>query len=422
MVLRFAAQQTCKFTRRNFMRRVSFASIAAIALSALVAFAQQPSSAGPYKVMKTAKVGGLGGFDYIYADVAGRRVYIPRGAAQNATPPTPARVTVFDLDTLAPVGEIADARGNGAVVDPKSGHGFASGKPAPMWDTKTLKVIKTIDYQGQGDGILFDPFNERVWIFSHPTQDATVIDAKDGTVVGTVALDGVPEQAVSDGKGRVYVIIQDKANVAVVDAKALKTLTHYDFADKASRCNGLALDAKNHVLFAACGQAGNPPVVPPTPTMVILSAEDGKIITTVPLAGSSDGAVFNPATMEVFSAHGNGTMTIVMENSPTSFEVEQNLQTMPGAKCLTLDTKTNRILTDAAEYGPPPTPPTSPAGAPTAAAPPTGTPPTGGPPTGTPPAAGAPPAGGTAPQGRGGRGPARGPMLPDSFTILVVGK
>jgi hypothetical protein len=124
--------------------------------------------------------------------------------------------------------------------------------------------------------------------------------------------------------------------------------------------------------------------------MVILNADDGKIITSLPLAGGSDGAVFNPATMEAFSSHGNGTMTIVKENSPTNFVVEQDLQTMVGAKTLTLDPKTNHIFTMAAEYGPAPAPATPPAAAP--------------------------------PQGRGGRGPARGPMLPDSFSILVVGK
>ncbi|HEY3382650.1 MAG TPA: hypothetical protein VGK32_12825 [Vicinamibacterales bacterium] len=369
------------------MRRSCLAVAAAIAVFASVGSARQAPSAGPYKVLETAKVGGLGGFDYIYADVAARRVYIPRGAVQG-TPPTPARVTVFDLDTLAPIGEIPDIRANGAAVDLASGHGFASSKPVAMWDTKTLKVIKTIDMQGSGDGILADPFNQRIWVLSHPTQDATVIDAKDGTVVGTVALDGVPEQAVSDGKGRIYVVIQDKANVAVVDAKTMKVTAHYDFIEKASRCNGLALDVKNHVLFAACGQSGNPPVTPAQPMMVVLNADDGKIITTLPLAGSSDGAVFNPATMEVFSSHGNGTMTIVKENGPTSFEVEQNLQTMVGAKCLTLDTKTNHILTMAAEYGPPPPPP--------------------------PPADAAAPA--------AGRRPVRGPMLPGTFTILVVGK
>jgi hypothetical protein len=126
--------------------------------------------------------------------------------------------------------------------------------------------------------------------------------------------------------------------------------------------------------------------------MVILNADDGKILTSLPLAGGSDGAVFNPATMEAFSSHGNGTLTVVKESSPTTFAVEQNLQTMTGAKTLTLDSKTNHILTMAAEYGPPPPAPA------------------------TPPPAGAPQ------PGRGGRGPARGPMLADSFSILVVGK
>jgi hypothetical protein len=363
---------------------IGFAAMLAILVIAGIA------QEGPYKVLKTAKTGGLGGFDYIYADDAGRRLYIPRGAVQGETP-VAARVSVFNLDTLAPVGEIPNTRANGAAVDAKSGHGFASSKPVAMWDTKTMALIKTIDIDPKAspDGILADAFNHRIYVFSHPTADATVIDAKDGTVLGTVDLGGAPEQAVSDGKGHLYVVIQDKANVAVVDAKTMKVTAHYDFGDKGSRCNGLALDAKNHVLFAACGQSGIPAVTPPKPMMVILNAVDGKIITSLPLAGGSDGAVFNPATMEAFSSHGNGTMTIVKEKSPTSFEVEQDLQTMAGAKTLTLDTKTNRILTMAAEYGPPPP---------------------------------APPAGSAPAPGRGGRGPARGPMLPDSFTILVVGK
>lgn len=359
-------------------------------LCAMIAAAAAPQ--GPYQVIKTAKVGGLGGFDYVFADDVGRRLYIPRGAVEGSTP-SPARVTVFNLDTLAPVGEIPNTRANGAAVDLKSNHGFASSKPVAMWDTKTLALIKTIevDEKCRPDGILDDPFNQRIYVLSHPTMDATVIDAKDGAVLGTIDLGGAPEQAVTDGKGHVYVVIQDKANVAVIDAKAMKVTAHYDFGDKGSRCNGLALDARNHVLFAACGQSGIPAVTPPQPMMVILSAKDGKILTSLPLAGGSDGAVFNPATMEAFSSHGNGTMTIVKENSPTSFVVEQNLQTMAGAKTLTLDSKTNHILTMAAEYGPPPA-------------------------TATPPAGGAPP------PGRGGRGPARGPMKPDSFSIMVVGK
>jgi DNA-binding beta-propeller fold protein YncE len=365
------------------MKRTWLAMAVVTATMAPVGRAQL--DAGPYKVVKTAKVGGLGGFDYIQADADGRRLYIPRGAVQGDHP-MPGRVTIFDLDTLASAGEIPDTRANGAAIDVKSGHAFASSNPVAMWDVKTQKLIKTIevDPKCRPDGIMADPFNQRIYVFSHPTMDATVIDAKDGKMLGTIDLGGAPEQAVSDGNGRVYAVIQDKSNVAVIDAKTMKVTAHYDFTGKGARCNGLALDERNHVLFAACGQSGNPPVTPPQPMMVILDANDGKILTSLPLAGSSDGAVFNPKTMEVFSTHGNGTLTVIKEISPTSFEVEQNLQTMPGAKCLTLDPKTNHILTMAAEYGPAP-------------------------------------ASDAQPQGRGGRG-ARGPMLPDSFTILVIGK
>jgi DNA-binding beta-propeller fold protein YncE len=363
------------------MRSVIFAAGFVILIAAGMA------QTGPYKVIRTAKIGTLGGWDYIYADDAARRLYIPRSAVQGDNG-VPARVTVFDLDTLAPVGEIPNIRGNGAAVDHKSGHGFASSKPVAMWDTKTLKLIKTIDVgeKTAPDGILADPFNQRIYVLSHPTADATVIDARNGTVLGTIDLGGAPEQAATDGKGHVYVVIQDKANVAVIDAKTMKVTGHYDFEDKGSRCNGLALDVKHHVLFAACSQSGTPPTTPPKPMMVILNAENGKIITSLPLAGGSDGAAFNPATMEAFSTHGNGTLTVIKENSPTSFEVEQNLNTMNGARTITLDRKTNHILTMSAEYGPPP----------------------------------AAPAGGQ-PQGRGGRG-GRGPMLPGTFTILMVGK
>ena len=199
-------------------------------------------------------------------------------------------------------------------------------------------------------------------------------------MLGTIDLGGVPEQGVADGKGLLYVVMQDMpGSVTVVDVKEKKAIAHYPLGDK-GRCNGLALDAKNQVLFAACANSGNPPAQPPQPMMVILSAKDGKILANLPLAGGSDGAVFNPATMEAFSTHGNGTLTVVKENSPTSFEVEQNLKTMNGARTCTLDTKTGHILTMSQERGPAPA---------------------------TPP-----------PGGRGGQGPA----IPGSFTIVMVGK
>jgi DNA-binding beta-propeller fold protein YncE len=361
--------------------------LVAVATFAPIGAAQQVA---PYKVLKMARVGGEGGWDYIFADAAGRRLYIPRGATREvaatettpAAPAVPARLTIFNLDTIEPVGEIAGVGGNGTAVDPKSGHGFTSDHPkVSMFDTKTMTLIKSIDVgAARPDGIHFDAFNQRVYVFSHPTKDATVIDAKDGTVLGTIDLGGVPEQGVADGKGMLYVVMQDAVgSVTAVDVKTMKATGHYSFVDKGG-CNGLALDVKNQVLFAACGRSGNPPVQPAQPMMVILSATDGKILASLPLAGGSDGAVFNPATMEAFSTQGNGTMTIVKEKSPTSFEVEQNLQTMNGARTITFDSKTNHILTMSQERGPAPTPP---------------------------------PAG-----GRGGQGPA----IPGSFTIVVVGK
>ena len=178
------------------MRKIRMQKTYVVIALALAAFAVAGSAQqdGPYKVLKTAKVGGEGGWDYIYADSAGRRLYIPR-RGNASTPDVQTRLTVFNLDTLEPVGEIVGIGGNGTAVDPKSGHGFTSSKPVSMFDTKTMKLIKTIDVgPAQPDGIYFDPFNERVYVFSHPTKDATVIDAKDGTVLGTVDLGGVPEE------------------------------------------------------------------------------------------------------------------------------------------------------------------------------------------------------------------------------------
>src|SRR6202163_4736544 len=204
------------------MRRLCLVVVITIALCVAAGLAQSPSS-GPYKVLKTAKVGGAGGFDYVYADVAGRRLYI----ARTGTAP---RMTVFNLDTLAPVGEIPGVSAHGAAVDPKANHGFATSKPIVMFDTKTLATIKTIDVQGGPDGILFDPFNQRVYDFSHNPPNVTVINATDGSVAGTIDLGGAPEQAVTDGKGHLYVDLEDKAGVAVVDAKTMKVTAHYDLA------------------------------------------------------------------------------------------------------------------------------------------------------------------------------------------------
>jgi len=332
-------------------------------LAGIVAVTAGSAQEAPYRILKRARVGGEGGFDYVYADSAGRKLYVPRSGAS-------ARISVFNLDTLAPEGEIPKANAHGAAVSTKSNHGFATSKPVVMWDAKTLATIKTIDVDGGPDGLLYDSFNDRVYILSHRAPNATVINAADGSIAGTIDLGGAPEQAVTDGQGHVYVDIEDKGNIAVVDAKTMTVTAHYDLQGKGGACSGLAMDVKNHILFAACR---NPQ------TMVILDAADGKIITTLPIGQGVDGAVFNPKTMEAFSSQSDGTLTIIKETSPTSFAVEQTLATMRSAKTLTLDAETNHILLIAAEFGPPPAP---------------------------------------APGGRAGRGE----MMPDSFAILMVGK
>jgi DNA-binding beta-propeller fold protein YncE len=349
------------------MRRFCLALAIGIALLAFLGWADEAPTSGPYKVLKTAKVGGDGGFDYVYADDAGRRLYIPRTGSNP-------RIMVYNLDTLEKVGEIPKASARGAAVDPKSHHGFGSSKPVVMWDTKTLETIKTIDVEGNPDGILFDPFNERVWVFSHSQPNATVIEAKDGSIAGTLDLGGAPEQAVTDGKGHIYVDIEDKDNIAAVDARTLKVTAHYELNGKGGGPGGLGFDVQNHILFSSNHKPA---------TMVILDSSDGKILDALPIGNGTDGALFNPKTMEAFSSNGDGTLTVIKENSPASFVVEQNLTTVPRAKTLTLDSKTGHILLIAAEFGPPPANPATP-----------------------------PP---------GGRGP-RAPMVPDSFMILVVGK
>ena len=346
------------------MRTSLLLSAFAISMIPFLSWAQPGASDGPYHLLQRAKVGGDGGFDYVYADNAGRRLYIARRGDK-------ARMTVFDLDTLAPVGEIPNVNGHGAVVDAKTNHGFTTSKPVVMWDTRTLMPLKTIAVEGNPDGIFFDAYNQRVYDLSHAMPHATVIDSKDGSVVGTIDLGGAPEQAVSDGNGHVYIDVEDMHNVAVVDAKTMKVTAHYDLEGQGGTCAGLAMDAKNRILFASCRNPQN---------MVVLNADTGKILATLPIGRGTDGAVFNPATMEAFSSNTDGTLSIVKEVSPTQFVLEQTLQTIPSAKTLTLDTKNNRVILIGADF--PPAPPRP---------------------------------------AQGGQGNPN-PMVPDSFSILVVGK
>jgi DNA-binding beta-propeller fold protein YncE len=348
--------------------------LAALAVLLPYATVTRAQDSGPYKVLRIQMVGGDGGFDYVTADPDGRNLYVARSGPAG-------HIGVFNLDTLAQVGDIPDVSAHGGAVDTATGHGFATSKPVTMFDAKSFGILKKIDVQGNPDGYLNDAYNHHFYILSHSEPNITVLDDKDGSILGTIDIGGAPEQAATDGQGRIYVDIEDKAAIAVIDANTMKMVGRYDVSSRGAGCAGLALDAKNEILFAACREKNN---------MVILSATDGHIITDLPIGVGCDGTTFNPETMEAFSSQGDGTLTVVKEDSPTSFRVEQTVATPARAKTLTLDPKTNQIFLITAEYGPIPV-------APAQAAP-------------LPPGA---------PDWM--RRP-RPPMIPHSFQILVVGK
>ena len=291
-------------------------------LLACNAFAQ---SDAPYKVLDTTQLMGNGGIDYVYADNDGRRVYVPRGT----------NTFVFDLDTHKYIGAITNIGGHGVAIDTRTHHGFSSSAKIGMFDTETMQKIKDIDVQGRPDGILLEPFTDKVYIFSHQAPSITVIDPKDGSVAGTIDVGGSIEQAQSDGHGKLFADVEDEKKIAVVDVKTLKLITKIDLGDTAGGPGGLGLDVKNHILFAMCAEPS---------VCVVVNADSGKVLTTLPIGNGTDGGGFNPNTMEAFSSQRDGTLTIIKENSPTNFVVEQTVTTKAGCKTSSLDTKNNRIV------------------------------------------------------------------------------
>jgi outer membrane protein assembly factor BamB len=315
-------------------------------LSVFLGFAQiapaADTPATPYKILATTQIPAAGGIDYVNADSVNRRLYVACGNA----------VSVFDLDTYKLTGTLANASGHGVAIDPENHTGLVSGSPATFFNTKTLEAIKTIPAPG-ADGYIFDALTHHFIIGSHRAPNLLVVDSKDGSTVGTVEAIGPEganasvEQGATDGEGHLYFTVANAHHIAVVDAKTLKVTGHFDLGEKGNGPAGLAIDVKNHILFAMCrGASGG------TPTCVILSAADGKIITTLPLAGSSDGATFNPRTMEAFSSHGNGTLSVIKEKSPTEFVVAQTVQTKSGGKTCSLDAKTDHVIVITREAAP----------------------------------------------------------------------
>ena len=335
------------------LNQSSAAFAAALLVATVAATPAEPAEvAGEYRVLRRQMVGGgEGGYDYVNLDEKLRRIYIARGGEDK----TPGRVMVFDLDTLKQVGEIPEVRANGVAIDTKNDHGFAGSSPVLMFDSKTLKPIRTIDVTAPPDGMFFDALNERIYVLSHGTPGATVLDSRSGNVLTTIDLGGMPDQMVSDGAGRLYSNLLDKASIVAIDARTMTVAAHYGLDGKGGQCPGIAMDVRNGVIFAACRNPQN---------MVMLAADTGKVLASVPIGWASDGAAFIPQTREAFSANADGTLTVVRELGRTDFSVVQTVATTKNAKTLALDARTRHLILIGADYigTPPGTSRTSPAG------------------------------------------------------------
>ena len=315
-----------------------------------------------YHLVKTYKLGGEGGWDYLTLDNATRRLFISRAT----------HVIVIDADSGKPVGDIPDTPGvHGIALDTELDRGFVSNGregTVTIFDLKTLKVLSKVKAGENPDAILYDPATKRVFTFNGRSHDSTAIDAAKGTVVGTIKLDGKPEFAVSDQKGELFVNLEDKSELLALDPQKLEVKARWPLAPCESP-SGLALDRKNRRLFSGCDNK----------MMAVVNANTGKVITTLPIGEGVDANGFDPETGFAFASCGEGVLTVVKEESPDKFTVVENVPTERGARTMALDPKTHQIFLVTAKFGPPPAP--------------------------------------TAEQPH-----PRPPILPDSFVVLVLGR
>ena len=317
--------------------RKQFSIIVFVALLFILAGAALTAGPSGYHIAKTAKVGGDGGWDYLTVDSKARRVYISRGT----------HVMVVDADAATVVGDIPNTNGvHGIAIAGDMDKGFISdGRDGnvTIFDTKTLKVLGTAPAGKNPDAIIYDPASKRVFAFNGTSKDATAIDAKTGTVAGTIPLGGKPEFAAADEKGHVFVNIEDTSEIVQFDSNKLSVETRWKIAP-GEEPSGLALDRKHRRLFSVCSNK----------LMVVVNADTGKVITTLPIGSGTDAAGFDPETGYAFSSNGEGTLTVVHEDSPDKFSVVENVPTQARARTMALDAKTHQVYLVTAEFGPAP--------------------------------------------------------------------
>jgi YVTN family beta-propeller protein len=314
-------------------------SCSVLLLGAAAAFAAP--DAGGYKVVRRIPVGGEGGWDYLRVDPDAHRIYLSRGD----------HMMVVDEVTGKVIGDLKDTKGiHGMALAFDLGKGFTSNGGAnsiTVFDLKTLAATSVINIAGGNpDSIIYDPMTKRVFTFNGKTNDSTVIDATTGKVVGTVTLGGKPEEPVLDGKGNVYVNIEDKSALTEFDAKTLAIKGSWPLAP----CEGpsaLAIDTKNRRLFSACDKV-----------MVVTNADTGKVVASPPIGGDPDGNAYDPATGLLFAACREGLVSVIHQDSPDKYSVLGNITTQFGTRTMAIDLKTHHVFTVTADFkaAPAPTP------------------------------------------------------------------
>jgi DNA-binding beta-propeller fold protein YncE len=308
----------------------------ALSVSNLALDAQVKGS--EYRVANKCHIGGDGGWDYLAVDESTGRIFVSHGMVVNV-------VNEKDGKLL---GTIPDTKGvHGIALAPDLNKAFISNgrdSSVTIVDLGTLAFLARVNVTGQNpDAILYDPFTRRVFTFNGRTANATALDAISNKVIGTISLDGKPEFSVTDGKGKIYVNIEDKSEISCINPATLKVENTWSIAP-GEEPSGLALDNENHRLFSVCGNK----------MMVVVDALSGKVITTLPTGNGTDGAAFDPVLKRAYSSNGEGTMTVVQEVNPNEFRVLENVTTQPGARTITVDKKSHHLFLSTAEFGPAP--------------------------------------------------------------------
>lgn len=306
-----------------------------LAVACVVAFSVKAYAPAQYQLKDKFVLGGDGGWDYLTYDPVGKRLFISRST----------RVQVVDPAKGTLIAEIPGTAGvHGIALAQDLGKGFTSNggeNAVTVFDLKTLKETAKIKTEGGvgPDAILYDPASKRVFTFNGRSQNATVIDAEKGTLVGNIPLGGKPEFPAADGKGKVYVNIEDKNTLVAIDAKAATVANTWPLTG-CEEPSGIAMDTKHRRLFSGCHNK----------VMAITDADSGKVITTVPIGQGVDANSFDPGTELAFSSNGDGTLTVVHEDAPDKFTVVQNAETQRGARTMALDTNNHNVYLVTAEY------------------------------------------------------------------------